>query len=295
MPFGALAIGSAGLGFATAMRKSKFRPPTQPGLKELVGEAGEAQREAIQQQIGLQGSFGSQFLTSQIDAQRAALPDFFRRQQEALQFGDVVANRLAGGDAETRLLTERVRAAQAARGVALSPASAIEEGMQTAALQAQLQQQALGLRQQLAQYSAATPFGVSALQAEQPSLSYLTGLAFNRAQSQLGVDLEAARTSREESMRRNAAEAALFGRLASGFGGAAGGGGFTGFLQGAGLGATTGQAPGTSQGGIAQLLQQLLGGLGGGSNVQSLGQGTFTDPRAGAGPQQIPNLFYGGF
>lgn len=283
MPLGGLlTVGSigAGIGGLEALRrKSKFRAPEQPGLKELVDQATEAQAGALRGGIENVGQYGSQFLRSQIDAQRSALPDYFRRQQEALSFGDTLANRLAGGDAETRFTTEAVRAGQAARGLALSPASAIQEGLAVANLQSQLGREALGLKQNLTQFSAATPYGVSAFQPDVPSLQNLTAMGFNRAQSQLGVDLEAARTSREESLRRNAVEAQMFGKVASGLGGAAGGSDFMSALKGFGQG--FGTLPTTTQ-------SQL-----GGSQVGST-QGWTSQPPVGVGQFGSFNSIFGG-
>lgn len=235
---GAASLITSAAGFGLSAKKSKFRAPQLPTLSELSSQAVEAQRTQLQGGISNLQSFGGQFLGAQIEAQRAAVPGFFDQTQAGIRQGEDLISRLIGGDLEQRATTQAVRGAQAARGLSLGPAAAIQEGLAVQRQQAQNELQAFGLRGQLAGLESATPFGVQAFQPGVSSLGQLTGLGLGRAQTQAGFQGQQQAFKIQQQDASRAAQASGLARLAGGFSGAAGGGGLQGFLGGAGIGPT---------------------------------------------------------
>jgi len=235
---GAASLATSAAGFGLASKKSKFRTPQLASLSDLAGEAVQAQRQQLQGGIANTQEFGASFLGSQIAAQRGAVPGFFEQTGAAVRQGEDLISRLIGGDLEQRLTTQSVRGAQAARGLSLGPAAAIQEGLAVQQAQAQNELQAFGLRGQLAGLEAATPFGVQAFQPGVSGLGELTGLGLSRAQTQAGLQSQQQAFKIQQADASRAAQAGGLASLAGGFAGASGGGGFKGFLQGAGLGTT---------------------------------------------------------
>ncbi len=233
-----LAVGGAVGGIAQASKKSKFRTPTIPSLSQLTDQAVSAQRQQLKGGIGNINEFGSSFLSSQIEAQRGAVPGFFDQTRAAIGQGEDLISRLIGGDLEQRLTTQKVRGAQAARGLSLSPASAIQEGLAVQRQQAQNEFQAFGLRGQLAGLESATPFGVQTFDPGISGLGQLTGFGLNRAGAQSGFQAQQQQVKIQQQDAARAAQAGGLARLSGGFGGLAGGGGLQGFLGGSGLGPT---------------------------------------------------------
>jgi len=127
--------------------KPKFREFIPKSLSALVGEAQDAFTQQAQQKM----------FQSQIDAQRSTFQPFFDRQAQVLKQGDSLLDKLTTGDLERRLTTQSIRGAQAARGLSLGPAAAIQEGLEVARAQREAETAALGLGQSLAQFSASTP------------------------------------------------------------------------------------------------------------------------------------------
>jgi len=225
-------------GFALGSQRSKFRTPQLPSLSELTKQAVGSQRIQLAGAIKNQRDFGGQFLTSQIESQRAALPGFFEQTQAGIQQGEDLVSRLIGGDLERRLTTQGVRGAQAARGLTLGPASAIQEGLAVQQAQAQNELQAFGLRGQLAQLESATPFGVQTFSPGVSGLGDLTSLALGGAQGQAGLQAQSQAFKIQQADAARANQAGGFASLAGGFAGLEQFGTFRGFLQGAGFGAT---------------------------------------------------------
>jgi hypothetical protein len=229
MPAGGLltaaAIGSAGAGFLESRKKSKFRQPKLPSLSELVSKSVEAFKSNQQQ-----------FLSSQISAQQSQFQPFFDRQGQALKQGDSLIAQLTEGDLQQRQSTQQVRSAQAARGLSLSPAAAVQEGLQASQAQFQNEGQALQLQQQLAQFSAQTP-----LELQQLNFSQLLGTGGQLAGQKAGFDAQQQLIKIQQQDASRAATSAGLAKLAGGFGGAAGGAaGGAGFLSGAGISDTRG-------------------------------------------------------
>jgi len=141
--------------------KSKFKKFTPKTLSELVGEA----RGVFSQ--NQQG-----FISEQINAQRSNFGSFFDQRDATVAQGQGLIERLTTGDLERRLSTQSIRGAQAARGLSLGPAAAIQEGLAVAEAQQRSEFQALQLGQNLAQFSASTP-----LQLQQLDFTQLLGTA----------------------------------------------------------------------------------------------------------------------
>jgi hypothetical protein len=183
--------------------KLKFNRPELPSLKDLTNEA---------RDVFMQNQSG--FIADQLQAQRENFSDFFDIQGRTVEAGRSLMDRLLEGDLERRMATESIRGAQAQRGLSLSPAAAIQEGLAVSRAQQQSELQALGLGQQLADFSAHTP-----LQLQQLDFSQLlsTGAQRNLAQAGFGVDAQISNINLERD--RRTANMAMLGRLAGQFGG----------------------------------------------------------------------------
>jgi len=212
------AVLGAGLAFAQTRKRSKFRAPQVQTVNSLV------------QQL-LSSNVQERIIQSQLGAQRAAFPQFFAQQQKAIQAGESLASRLTGPGA-TDFISEQIRSEQAGRGVALSPASALQGGLRIGQARLGFEQQAFGVRSQLTQLAGATPLGIES------SFSGLLNLAGQQAGQQLNVDLQARSFRNQQTEARRAATGAALARISTGFGGAAfapEGQRLQGFFQGAGL------------------------------------------------------------
>lgn len=207
--------------------KIKFAAPKPPTLSEITSEA--------------LGGF-NQALTGVQAAGSRLFPEFANQQARILQQGRGLSESLrgAGGDALSSLFTDKIRAGQAARGLALSPVSALQEGQQATAFQAGLGQQALGIEQSLLGSISATPLAL-------PSFGQLFGGAQQVAAQRFGSEQQSALARFQRKKSQQTARAKLTGLAVAGItggiaggaglaGGAGGAGGaFTGFAQGAGF------------------------------------------------------------
>lgn len=153
------------------------------------------------------------FLADQLAAQRGQFRDFFDLQSQTLEQGRSLIDRLTTGDLERRITTGEVRSAQAARGLSLSPAAAIQEGLAVSRAQQESEFNALGLGQQLAQFSATTP-----LQLQQLDFSQLLSQAGQIDLAKGGFATDAQISNINLQRDQSATSAALLGRLAGSFG-----------------------------------------------------------------------------
>jgi len=167
-------------------KRSKFRTPQLPSLSELSNEAVKAQEAQLIGSIQNLDQFGGAFIGAQRAAQKQALPGFFEQNRQGIQQGEDLIQQLMGG-AGLRNTAQQVRASQAARGVALSGASAIEEGLAVSERDLQNQFRAFGLRSQLAQQEAATPLGLQAFNPGITGLGQLVGTGAGLAGQQAGI------------------------------------------------------------------------------------------------------------
>lgn len=242
-------------GFVTSSKKNKLRLPGAPSLETLTNNAIKARSSVLRS------------LPEDIRLQQEAAPQFAGFKEQALEGGGRLADRLLSNnrtqDFQLARIQEEARASGAARGVALSPQNIFTRGSQIglSSLQFQDQQQAQGvnLAQQLAGFSAATPFGVSI-----PTIGGLIGQGQQAFGQQAQLQTLGSQFKVGQQQARDSAISSGFGKLASGFGGATGigggAGGFEGFLQGSGIASTE-----TDISKLLKVLQQ------GSSSVGSLG------------------------
>jgi len=240
-------------------KSARFAAPQARSLGELTNDAIKSLRTATE------GSFAQQ---------REFFPEFFKQQAATLGQGEDIISRLLGpgGAGAERATTQAVRAAQAARGVALSPTSAIEEGLRVSQARTGELFQAFGLRQNLTGFSAQTPQAL-------PQFSQLFQGAQQAESARLGQANVQAQANFERANSEQAARAKLLGLAVSGAtGGFAGGGGFSGTNAAVGSGFLPGsffqQGGGGGQGGG---FGGFGGGFGGGGGV------TTTQGGGGAG------------
>ena len=188
----AIAGGVGKIGGALASSKrSKFRTPQLPSLSQLTSEATGAQRDALNQISDIfERGAPTRFLQNQIQSQREAVPEFAEFQRGALETGRGLLSQLVGGDLSQRLTQQGIRGAQAARGLSLGPAAAIEEGLAVARANRENQLAAINLGGSLAQLSAATPFGVEAFRPGIPSVTQNIGFGLQRAGQQAGLQAQ---------------------------------------------------------------------------------------------------------
>jgi len=193
-----------------ASKKTRARLPQQLPIKDLVNQSVQAQQDALRGGIANLDQFGGNFITSQFNAQKQALPDFFRRKDQALNTGQSLVERLLG-KGNQNALTEQIRASQAARGVALSPASALQEGIRLSQARTQELASAFGLQNQLTNLSSASPFGVQAFNPGIPGIGQLTGIAGGQQQQAMNLAQQGAFFGAAQQDASNAANASILG------------------------------------------------------------------------------------
>jgi len=181
-------------------KKKKFRGFQAKSIGELINET--------------RGAFASNqsgFLSDQIQAQRENFGTFFDQRDATVQAGQSLIDKLSTGDLERRLSTQSIRGAQAARGLSLGPAAAIQEGLHVAEAQRGAEMQALQLGQGLAQFSAATP-----LQLQQLDFSQMLSTAQQSDLAQAGLSTNAQISNINMQRDREAQSMALFGKAIGG-------------------------------------------------------------------------------
>lgn len=193
---GAAAIGVGGSLLADK-NKPKFRQPQLPTLNDLTEEA----RDVFRQNQ-------SQFLGQQVEAQKAQFGDFFDIQAQTVASGKSLIEKLTTGDLERRLATESIRGAQATRGLSLSPAAAIQEGLAVSEAQQRSEFAALGLGQELSRFSATTP-----LQLQQIDFSQLLSTGGQLSLAEAGFSSEAQISNINIQRDQDATNLALLGNL----------------------------------------------------------------------------------
>ena len=181
--------------------KKKFKPFILPDIKQLTAQAMDNFSEN-------QGKF----LSDQLAAQRSQFGDFFDLQAQGVEQGRSLIDKLTTGDLERRFATEGVRSAQAARGLSLSPAAAIQEGLAVSGAQRDAEMQALGLTQQMAQFSASTP-----LQLQQLDIGQLLSMEGQRSLAQAGLSTDAQISNINMQRDEDTKTMALLGRAAGAF------------------------------------------------------------------------------
>jgi len=209
-------LASTGAGLAQGSKKAKVRLPTPKSTGQLVNEA-VAEIPTVTKTIRDQGA---EFINAQRYAQQQALPGYFEATRAGADAAMSLAGRIWADSPEQRMGVQAQRAGQAARGVALSPSSALAEGLQQAFSQIQFERGNIDLFGKAAGYEAATPYGVQALSA--PGMSELLGVAQRQESQRMGIGAQAGLYNAGQEQARNAAIGGGLMKLGGGFAGAAG-------------------------------------------------------------------------
>lgn len=252
----AIGASSAGRRLLQIDRK-KATPPAGPGtFSDLLSKA----QGAIPQ--------ATQFLQAQIGAQRGLFPGFEPARQAELGAIGRLTEQVFAQAPERQIGVQQVRAAQAARGIALSGQAALQEGLQVSAQQVGFERRNIDLFGRARALQSATPLGLQV-----PDI--FGGVSRQQGlRQQFGQNLfaQAEQRSDAKELERRALLLKAGTALVGGFAGAAG---FLG--QGVGFGGglfagITGTAPRPSSFTQGPAFGAVQGGLaGGGGAIETTG------------------------